>query len=130
MAKIKYNPYNDDDGLSKELLDAEGAKWRQIIDIPQDKPIAPAKSQWATGRACPKDAGQLTFFQYDEKNDIIVLQCKSCGSIYYKEDLDPHQFHIADGVQDNINFRNIPADVVQRWMDARENEKKRNGEWT
>jgi hypothetical protein len=124
----KYNPYKDDDGLSSEILDPTGPLIRWPKPSRKYKNAKPADSQWATGRACPKCANQLKFFQYDAALDLNVLQCTSCALVWFETDLAP-QWNEDPNIDDNFNYRNIPPETVALWMKAREEEKKRNGEW-
>jgi ssDNA-binding Zn-finger/Zn-ribbon topoisomerase 1 len=126
----KGTPYNNDDGLTEELLDQVGAIWRQIIQAPSTTGQPVAESQWSTGRDCPKCAGHLKFFEYREKTDTVILQCGTCRKIWHEPDLDAHDIHNqVEGLVDNINFREVPEDTVRLWMEAREQEKIRAGEW-
>lgn len=77
-----------------------------------------AKSQWSTGRACPRCAGQLMFFEYIKEKDIVRLECKKCHSKWYENDLDPQNRNPLDEKDeltlpfDNVLFRDIPADRI------------------
>lgn len=127
----KGTPYTDDDGLTADLLDQVGAVWRQIIQPKSTTGLQVAQSQWATGRDCPKCAGHLQFFEYREKTDTVILQCGQCHKIWHEPDLDAHDVHNqVEGLVDNMNFREVPDNTVRMWMEARENEKIRTGEWT
>lgn len=130
-----WNLHTNEDGLNH---------WREIMP-PIGKPLVPAKSQWSTGRGCPKCAGQLMVFEYrtevDEAlQDNMVLQCKKCRRIWHDPDLQPVGVYsrdpndeskfVDDTTQiDNPLFRDIPESDIIKWMQARENEKIRKGEW-
>jgi hypothetical protein len=129
MPTKKGNPFQDDDGLKKELLDEAPPSYQVPIPPYDNGEVAPpAKSFWSTGRGCPKCAGQLRFREYVKESDLIVLNCTVCNSTWHEPDLRPHKDH--EPIGNNYNFTNIPLDMMQRWMDAREEEKKRKGEWT
>lgn len=128
----KGTPYTNDDGLTSELLDEIGPIWRQIIEPPSTKGNPPAKSKWSTGRSCPRCSGDFKFFEYNEEKDIVYIQCRNCAHVFAEPDLEAHHYHIPDkpeGDLDNINYRAIPLDLINRWMKAREDEKIRKGEW-
>jgi hypothetical protein len=130
VAPKKGTEFTDDDGLKKEMLDETPDSYQ--VPLPAYDPVGvdfkPAKSFWTTGRNCPKCAGQLAFREYFKESDLVILFCKQCNATWQEADLRPHEDHAPVG--DNFNFRNIPPDMIQRWMDAREEEMKRKGIWT
>ncbi len=63
----------------------------------------PAKSQWSTGRGCPRCAGDLKLFEYVEADQLVVLQCKKCLKKWFETDLDSDEL-----------YRIIPPEAILR----------------
>jgi hypothetical protein len=84
------------------------------FEIPQadtsEKPAA--KSQWSTGRQCPRCAHKLKIRELNTDTGNLIVECKHCGLVV------PHsQIESEDS---DWMFRQIPEDLKMRYMQSRE----------
>lgn len=122
MVKKKMG-YEEDDTLMSELAELQkdytdtiekGYKgWDSSGNgIPAKSPLA------AGGRQCLRCSNQL-FIKEVTDNDIIVVFCRNCG-------LEMHHTDLEFSESTNHMYQHIPDDLVIRYMEAREDEKRRN----
>lgn len=113
--------HQEDDTLQKEIE----ATQQDSIDYLQDfKGIhhksngKPATHRLDLGRNCPRCAGRLELKEVTEKNQNVLLYCKSCGIQVFAEDID-----YEDPIPDAL-YRKIPDSVFLHWDAFRKNRKK------
>lgn len=78
-----------------------------------------AKSPLDLGRNCPRCAGRLELKEITEKNQNVLLYCKSCGLQVFAEDID-----YVDPISDAL-YRKIPENTIQYWEAFRINRRKK-----
>lgn len=93
--------------LTKPTMDMEG--------------LEPAKSFMSTGRGCPKCKGLLKMKELNTDTSQLWVFCGSCKSEFCSEDLE-NTSEIGDKLH-----RQIPDDMVLRWMSAHDVELKSQG---
>jgi hypothetical protein len=86
--------------LTKPIVDAKGNP--------------PAKSMWSTGRGCPKCKNTLAMKELNQDTGYLWVFCHTCGAEYCADDLE-NTSEIGDKLH-----RQIPDDLVLRYMAARE----------
>lgn len=124
---ITWNGTDRDEGLRGGLLTdtVDNAAQYASMDGWQRKVIqgdagAP-QSQMATGRACPGCAGQLLIREMSLSGGVLIVYCKQCGKTYNSTDLETQ-----NATTDTI-FRQIPDDLILRYMKANEVRLKQDG---
>lgn len=124
--KIQSNLEDRDEGVRGTLLTGidNDKQWSKLngIQIPQVDVTgnAPATSQKSSGRHCPQCANRLTYVETSDLGNWIV-ECTGCHKRWASEQLE--------SLDCDWLYRQIPDDVVMRWMNAREQELKRKGKW-
>ena len=89
------------------ILRQDGADVSHLRTTGHIKGELPAQNVWSlTGRGCPKDAGQIAFFEVNEDTGIQWFYCKSCGTRYTETELN------SDAL-----YRKIPQDVILRYVE-------------
>jgi hypothetical protein len=88
-------------------------------EVPADG--GPAKSFWSTGRHCPKCKGLLKMKELNQDTGYLWVFCGSCKSEFCADDLE-NTSEIGDKLH-----RQIPDDVVLRWMAANDLRLKTQG---
>lgn len=71
-------------------------------DVPENLPaspdfyqgeLAPAHSQFSTGRGCPECSGDLKLQEYFPADDVVVVMCKHCKKKYHASDLESDELY-------------------------------------
>lgn len=126
MADIKNINQDRDNGIWGELLTAQDneKQWTAVDKLGDKQQIdtsenPTAKSQWSTGRGCPKCKGTLAFKEVNSDSGQTTVFCNRCGTEYHAPDIEN-----TTAAGDAIH-RQIPDELVNRWMEARENELNR-----
>lgn len=106
MAKYIWDQNNDDGVRYPRDTDPQDIPESLPASPDFSEPTAPAKSQLATGRGCPKCSGDLTLFEYIKEDDLVTVRCKKCKHIWHAPDLESDEL-----------YRIIPPDYVIRHME-------------
>lgn len=114
--------HEDDDSIMSELK-IDQQEYEETILKKYKKPKTtgngiPAKSAMAAGgRKCMRCSDQL-YIKEETENEIIIVYCKTCGLEMHHTDLE-----MSDST-DHM-YRDIPDEMVIRYMQARADEKER-----
>lgn len=126
MAEIRNTNQDRDNGIWGELLTQQDNEKdldrvlqleRETIDTTGNPP---AQSMWSTGRGCPKCKRTLMMKELNPETGHLKVFCR-CGAEYFSEDLE-----MTGTINDKIH-RQIPDDLVLRWMAARDIQLKMQG---
>ena len=124
MADIKNINQDRDNSIRGELLTRKDqeAEYEKLDGLQKSTPDLSsnpdAQSFWSTGRGCPKCKRTLAIREVTE-NSTIIVYCHTCGSVYHHDDLEN-----TSAIGDKIN-RQIPDDLILRYMAAREEENRK-----
>jgi hypothetical protein len=124
--KKQYNNADRDDGVRGELLKAKDNEAALAKLDGMSKPVLngdgnpPAKSQWSTGRGCPKCKHQMAFKEITKSGQTVVF-CHNCHREWYAADLE--------NTTKNGDFihRDIPDELILRYMMANDARLKLEG---
>lgn len=114
LAKKKMFEQQSDDQVAGKLLaqKQDKQKWPDI-DIPTNNHNKiPAESFWSTGRNCPRCAGKMTGYEFNDETGYQWLKCSSCGFESTAQELNRDEY--------DDTYRLIPDDVILKWMQMRE----------
>lgn len=104
----KPNYRSDRDSLYGDILRKKNGADTSQYSLPGhgQGQIKNPESKWAlTGRGCPKDSGQLYYFEANEDTGVQWYYCKDCGTRYTENELNSDEL-----------YRIIPRDVVNRYI--------------
>jgi hypothetical protein len=124
--KKQYNNADRDDGVRGYLLRAKDNEPAMAKLDGMTKPTTDfsgnpaAKSQWSTGRGCPKCKHQMAFKEITKSGQTVVF-CHNCGRDWYAADLE--------NTTKNGDFihREISDELIFRYMAANEERLKAEG---
>lgn len=120
---MKKQMWHEEDDSSQKLMDQETKDFLETIvpnykdPVPYNNGIQAKSPLAANGRRCPKCSGLLLYMEETEGGTILV-RCNSCKTTWQHHTLENHDH--ADAV-----YRDIPDAMMQRWMQAREDERLR-----
>lgn len=124
---VKKNINQDrDNAIAGELLTRKDQEDDLNKVLQLEKPIVdatgnpPAKSMWSTGRGCPRCKRTLRIKEMSEDTGHLKVFCL-CGGEWWAEDLE-----LTGSINDKLH-RQIPDDLVLRYMSARDKSLRRQG---
>ena len=119
----KRNILTDEDSLGGFILaqEKDDKKFAEVKDTRRDiKSKYPAKSFMSDGRGCYKCSGNLVYFEQNKDTKIEYVQCRKCGLV---QSLDETENENNDSF-----YRYIPEDMIQYYMNSREEYLKKKEE--
>lgn len=113
MADIKRFEEESDDQIPGKLLAKKQDKqeWPEIV-IPIHNNKIPAESFFSVGRNCPKCAGKLTGYEFNEETKTQHLKCSDCGIVVTAQEVNHDEY--------DQRFRRIEEDRILYYMQMRE----------
>ena len=114
-----------DNGIWGELLTRQdNEKKYQALDKLEKPTIdvtgnPEAESFWSTGRGCPKCKRTLAIKELNNESGLMTVFCNGCGTEYHAPDIE------STTAAGDAFHRQIPDDLIERWMSAREEEMNR-----
>ena len=121
MAKQNINQ-DRDNGTLGELLTRQDEQKKIDAVLALEKPAIDvtgnprAQSFWSTGRDCPKCKNLMKMKELNQETGVLWVFCGTCGAEYCSDDIE-NTSEIGDQIH-----RQIPDELVLRWMAARERE--------
>ena len=106
--------HEEDDTLQKELEEEiELTEKHDLlnVNIANINNGEEPTSRWDLGRNCPRCSGQLAYKEHTERNQNVLLFCKSCGIQVFAEDID-YQDELSDTL-----YKTIPLKMRLYWQD-------------